>query len=198
MPCGVVLRELLKQHEDVASIILHDESREHERAISIDEIDPRDAPIQSGEGVFWNFFPWIDGGAFEVSTDAFTTFRVIRAMLDKKHMLTRNQELLTRHKSLVAIYIERNFDLFFNRYNSMLVQSGSYVTKRQSIKLLGEILLDRANYSIMTQYVESGEHLKICMTLLKDDRKMVQYEGFHVFKVCLAHSRASSGHCLTL
>ncbi|KAL8926381.1 MAG: hypothetical protein Q9208_002924 [Pyrenodesmia sp. 3 TL-2023] len=175
MPCGVVLRELLKQHEDVASIILHEESREHERAISIDEIDPRDAPIQSGEGVFWKFFPWIDGGAFEVSTDAFTTFR----------------ELLTRHKSLVAIYIERNFDLFFNRYNSMLVQSGSYVTKRQSIKLLGEILLDRANYSIMTQYVESGEHLKICMTLLKDDRKMVQYEGFHVFKVFVANPNKS-------
>lgn len=86
---------------------------------------------------------------------------------------------------LVAIYLEKNFDLFFSRYNSVLVQSSSYVTKRQSIKLLGEILLDRANYSIMTQYVESGEHLKICMTLLKDDRKMVQYEGFHVFKVSL-------------
>ncbi|KAI4094408.1 MAG: hypothetical protein LQ348_001637 [Seirophora lacunosa] len=175
MPCGVVLRELLKQHEDVASIILHDESREKERAISIDEIDPSHGPLQSGDGVFWNFFPWIDGGAFEVSTDAFTTFR----------------ELLTRHKALVAIYLERNFELFFSRYNSVLVQSNSYVTKRQSIKLLGETLLDRANYSIMTQYVESGEHLKICMTLLKDDRKMVQYEGFHVFKVFVANPHKS-------
>ncbi|KAI4290649.1 MAG: hypothetical protein L6R35_000083 [Caloplaca aegaea] len=175
MPCGVVLRELLKQHEDVAAIILHDESREKERAISVDEIDPAQGPLQSGDGVFWKFFPWIDGGAFEVSTDAFTTFR----------------ELLTRHKALVAIYLERNFDLFFSRYNSILVQSSSYVTKRQSIKLLGEILLDRANYSIMTQYVESGEHLKICMTLLKDDRKMVQYEGFHVFKVFVANPHKS-------
>ncbi|KAI4208504.1 MAG: hypothetical protein LQ346_000014 [Caloplaca aetnensis] len=191
MPCGVVLRELLKQHEDVASIILHDESRENQRAISIDDIEPRDGPVQSGVGVFWNFFPWIDGGAFEVSTDAFTTFRVIRAMWETTQTLTRNQELLTRHKALVAIYIEKNFELFFNRYNSMLVQSASYVTKRQSIKLLGEILLDRANYSIMTQYVESGEHLKICMTLLKDDRKMVQYEGFHVFKVFVANPNKS-------
>lgn len=175
MPCGVVLRELLKQHEDVASIILHDESRENERATSIDEIDPREAPAQSGDGVFWKFFPWIDGGAFEVSTDAFTTFR----------------ELLTRHKQLVAVYLENNYDLFFDRYNVHLVQSSSYVTKRQSIKLLGEILLDRANYSIMTRYVESGEHLKICMTLLKDDRKMVQYEGFHVFKVFVANPNKS-------
>jgi hypothetical protein len=64
------------------------------------------------------------------------------------------------------------------------MQSDSYVTKRQSIKLLGEILLDRTNYNVMTEYVDSGDHLKTCMTLLRDDRKMVQYEGFHVFKVC--------------
>lgn len=65
----------------------------------------------------------------------------------------------------------------------MLVQSESYVTKRQSIKLLGEILLDRANYNVMTAYVDSGENLKIIMKLLRDDRKMINYEGFHVFKV---------------
>jgi hypothetical protein len=44
-------------------------------------------------------------------------------------------------------------------------------------------LLDRANYNVMTQYVDSGEHLKIIMKLLRDDRKMINYEGFHVFKV---------------
>jgi len=65
----------------------------------------------------------------------------------------------------------------------MLIGSESYVTKRQSIKLLGEILLDRANYSVMTSYVDSGEHLKTIMKLLRDDRKMINYEGFHVFKV---------------
>jgi hypothetical protein len=70
----------------------------------------------------------------------------------------------------------------------MLIQSESYVTKRQSIKLLGEILLDRANYNVMTQYVDSGEHLKIIMKLLRDDRKMINYEGFHVFKVRLIMS----------
>jgi len=84
---------------------------------------------------------------------------------------------------VVAHYLDINFDLFFQKYNNILIQSSSYVTKRQSIKLLGEILLDRANYSVMTEYVARGEHLKLCMNLLKDDRKMVQYEGFHVFKV---------------
>jgi calcium binding protein 39 len=65
----------------------------------------------------------------------------------------------------------------------MLIQSDNYVTKRQSIKLLGELLLDRANYSVMTKYVDSSEHLKLCMKLLLDDRRMINYEGFHVFKV---------------
>lgn len=40
----------------------------------------------------------------------------------------------------------------------------------------------------MTAYVDSGDHLKACMNLLRDDRKMVQYEGFHVFKVCLPNT----------
>lgn len=93
------------------------------------------------------------------------------------------QDILTRHKSLMTSYLATNFELFFARFNNILIHSDSYVTKRQSIKLLGEILLDRANYNVMMAYVESGDNLKLCMKLLRDDRKMVQYEGFHVFKV---------------
>jgi len=93
------------------------------------------------------------------------------------------QEILTKHKTIVSKYLSVNFDLFFERYHTTLIGSSSYVTKRQSIKLLGEILLDRANYRVMTEYVDRGTHLKLCMNLLRDPRKMVQYEGFHVFKV---------------
>lgn len=101
------------------------------------------------------------------------------------------QEILTRHKPIVAQYLQMNFERFFDKYNNVLVKSESYVTKRQSIKLLGEILLDRANYNVMTAYVDRGEHLKICMNLLRDERKMVQYEGFHVFKVFVANPHKS-------
>ena len=87
-----------------------------------------------------------------------------------------------------------NFDLFFKRYNAILIESSSYVTKRQSIKLLGEILLDRANYNVMTAYVDRGDHLKLCMNLLRDDRKMVQYEGFHVFKVHTLYVKRFNPH----
>ncbi|CEL07492.1 Putative Conidiophore development protein hymA [Aspergillus calidoustus] len=168
MPCGTILREALK-FDVIAAIILYDQSKEGEPAIRLTEVQP--ATPQHGTGIFWRFFHWIDRGSFELSADAFTTFR----------------EILTRHKSLVTGYLSTNFDYFFAQFNTFLVQSDSYVTKRQSIKLLGEILLDRANYSVMMRYVESGDNLKLCMKLLRDDRKMVQYEGFHVFKVFVAN-----------
>ncbi|CAG8179908.1 unnamed protein product [Penicillium salamii] len=172
MPCGVILREALKS-DVITAIVLYDQSREGESAIRLPDVKPN-LP-QSGEGVFWQFFDWIDKSNFEVSADAFTTFR----------------EIVTRHKSLVTSYLATNFDLFFGRFNNILVHSDSYVTKRQSIKLLGEILLDRANYNVMMAYVESGDNLKLCMKLLRDDRKMVQYEGFHVFKVFVANPTKS-------
>ena len=99
---------------------------------------------------------------------------------------------MTKHKPLTSQYLTTNYDLFFGSYfNPTLLLSTSYVTKRQSIKLLGELLLDRANYVVMTTYVASGENLKLTMNLLKDDRKMVQYEAFHVFKVFVANPNKS-------
>ncbi|BCR93663.1 Mo25 family protein [Aspergillus luchuensis] len=172
MPCGTILREALK-FDVIAAIILYDQSEEGEPAIRLTEVQP--GVPQEGNGIFWRFFYWIDRGSFELSADSFTTFR----------------EILTRHKSIVTGYLATNFDLFFSRFNEVLVQSSSYVTKRQSIKLLGEILLDRTNYNVMMAYVESGENLKLCMKLLRDDRKMVQYEGFHVFKVFVANPNKS-------
>lgn len=93
-----------------------------------------------------------------------------------------HQDLLTRHKSVVAQFLQTNYDNFFAKYNDLL-KSSNYVAKRQSIKLLGEILLDRANYTIMTMYVDSADHLKLTMNLLRDKSRNVQYEAFHVFKV---------------
>lgn len=71
---------------------------------------------------------------------------------------------------------------FFNMYNT-LIMSDNYVTKRQSLKLLGEILLDRANYSIMTRYIASEANLKLMMNFLRDRSRNIQFEAFHVFKV---------------
>lgn len=173
MPCGTILRQAL-QHDTVAAVMLYDESQRGEKAVSLNTVDV--SRPQSGKGVFWRFFEWINKSSFEVSADAFTTFR----------------DLLTKHKPLTSQYLTTNYNMFFYTYfNTTLLMSPSYVTKRQSIKLLGELLLDRANYVVMTTYVASGDNLKLTMNLLKDDRKMVQYEAFHVFKVFVANPNKS-------
>lgn len=57
------------------------------------------------------------------------------------------QELLTRHKILCADFLEVNYNKVFNHYQRLL-NSENYVTRRQSLKLLGELLLDRHNFTV--------------------------------------------------
>jgi hypothetical protein len=52
------------------------------------------------------------------------------------------QEVLTRHKGCSAAFLERRFEDVFAKYRELLL-SPNYVTRRQSLKLLGELLLDR-------------------------------------------------------
>jgi calcium binding protein 39 len=55
---------------------------------------------------FWKFFEYVDVSTFDVASDAFATFK----------------DLLSRHKSLVAGFLERNFDVvcFCNLCSSFL------------------------------------------------------------------------------
>jgi hypothetical protein len=73
-----------------------------------------------------------------------------------------------------------------------LILSQNYVTKRQSLKLLGEILLDRANYAIMTRFIADEANLKTMMNFLRDKSRNIQFEAFHVFKVSFDSSRTMS------
>ena len=52
--------------------------------------------------------------------------------------------------------------------------SDNYVTKRQSLKLLGELLLDRTNFAIMTRYIACVGNLKMVMVLLRDRSSSIQ------------------------
>ena len=73
MPCGAILRESLR-YDVIAAIVLYDQSEPGELAVRLTTLEP--GPPQNGTGVFWKFFEWIDRGSFEVSADAFATFRV--------------------------------------------------------------------------------------------------------------------------
>lgn len=119
---------------------------------------------------FWKLFAYVELPTFDVASDAFATFR----------------DLLTRHKAIVAEFLDTNFDTFFEKYTDLL-KSNNYVTKRQSLKLLGELLLDRSNFDVMTKYIASAENLKLMMNLLRDKSRNIQFEAFHVFKVFVAN-----------
>ncbi len=60
-------------------------------------------------------------------------------------------------------------------------------------KLLGELLLDRTNFNIMTRYISSVDNLKLMMNLLRDESRSIQFEAFHVFKVFVANPNKAKG-----
>lgn len=66
-----------------------------------------------------------------------------------------SQELLTRHKILCAEFLEINYDKVFSHYQRLL-NSENYVTRRQSLKLLGELLLDRHNFTVSNKMFLTG------------------------------------------
>ncbi|PFH48065.1 hypothetical protein AMATHDRAFT_66277 [Amanita thiersii Skay4041] len=121
---------------------------------------------------FYKFPHYIETTTFGISCDAFANLK----------------ETLTRHKPMVAEYLDRNYDRFFASFTTLIL-SNNYVTKRQSLKLLGEILLDRANFNVMTRYIANEANLKMMMNLLRDKSKNIQFEAFHVFKVFVANPK---------
>lgn len=119
---------------------------------------------------FYKFFQYVELSTFDIASDAFLTFR----------------DLLTKHKPLCATFLESNYDRFFDNYQNLL-KSENYVTRRQSLKLLGELLLDRYNFTVMTKYISNPDNLKAMMIMLKDKSRNIQFEAFHVFKVFVAN-----------
>uniref|UniRef100_A0A3Q1GGQ6 Calcium binding protein 39-like n=1 Tax=Acanthochromis polyacanthus TaxID=80966 RepID=A0A3Q1GGQ6_9TELE len=109
---------------------------------------------------FHSFFNYVEMSTFDIASDAFATFK----------------DLLTRHKVLVAEYLEQNYDAQ-NIHNVYFI----------SLQLLGELLLDRHNFTVMTRYISKPENLKLMMNLLRDKSPNIQFEAFHVFKVFVAN-----------
>jgi calcium binding protein 39 len=144
--CGTILREAF-HHEDLVRLVLssHD---------------------------FWLLFDCVSADAFDVASDAITTFR----MLLRQYPAATNEFLLS------------HYDEFFARYSTLLT-SPNYVTMRQSVKLLAEILLDRTHYTVMTQYIDSVDNLKTVMNLLLQESVNIRYEAFHVFKIFVANPK---------
>eukprot|EP00037_Helgoeca_nana_P014637 m.136717 g.136717 ORF g.136717 m.136717 type:complete len:332 (+) comp22643_c0_seq1:298-1293(+) len=130
--------------------------------------------LTENETLFYKFFIYVQNQQFDIAADAFTSFK----------------DLLTSHKILIANFLEKNYEPVMERYGELL-KSENYVTRRQSLKLLGELLLDRANFTIMSRYIGDPENLKCMMDMLRDKSKNIQFEAFHVFKVFVANPSKS-------
>jgi len=121
---------------------------------------------------FYKLCEYVESPFFDVASDAFASLK----------------DLLTRHKPRIARFLDDQYAEFFSHFHTLL-RSGNYVTKRQSLKLLGELLLDRSNFAIMTKYISSADNLKTVMILLRDKSSSIQFEAFHVFKIFVANPK---------
>lgn len=120
---------------------------------------------------FYKLFKYVEVSTFDIASDAFSTFK----------------DLLTRHKMLCAEFLEANYDKVFIEHYQELLVSDNYVTQRQALKLLGELLLDRHNFTTMTRYISNPDNLKLMMNMLRSKSRNIQFEAFHVFKVFVAN-----------
>ncbi|KAF8401607.1 hypothetical protein HHK36_012553 [Tetracentron sinense] len=96
------------------------------------------------------FFKYVELPNFDVASDAFATFK----------------DLLTKHETAVSEFLTAHYEEFFELYEKLLT-SANYVTRRQSLKLLSEFLLEAPNSHIMKRYILEVRYLKVMMTLLK-------------------------------
>ncbi|KVH96720.1 Armadillo-like helical [Cynara cardunculus var. scolymus] len=104
------------------------------------------------------FFNFIQLPNFDIAADAAATFK------RRYGSCALCKELMTRHKSTVAEFLSKNYD--WVEYNSKLLESPNYITRRQAIK---ESIADQA--------------------LTLESSKSIQIEAFHVFKLFAANQR---------
>merc|ERR1712187_147722 len=141
-----------------------DEEKKNDTDASSDEMEERQ--------VVDELFVMVQKPAFDIASDAYKTLQL----------------LLTRNQKLVPKYLETNYDKFFGQFNK-LIQSDNYVTQRQFLNLLSELLLEKTNFNLMIAYIAQKENLKIAMTLLKNESNAISHEAFHIFKVFVANPK---------
>ena len=108
-----------------------------------------------------------DNVQFDIIVDAFNTIREILTCADKV---------------LVSNFLSETCDEF-NVYFDTFILSKNYVIRRLSLKLLGELLLDKSNVDFTVSYVANKANLINVMKLLIDPSTAIQFESFHVLKV---------------
>uniref|UniRef100_A0A1I7ZMG8 DUF2013 domain-containing protein n=1 Tax=Steinernema glaseri TaxID=37863 RepID=A0A1I7ZMG8_9BILA len=123
---------------------------------------------------FYNFFDYMELEGFAVQSDAAKTFK----------------RLLQSHKQLTANYLMDNYTPFFKSY-AKLVQSENYVTRRQSMEFLSELLAESLNQEVTDKYIESAENLKLILHVMQDRSHIIEFEAFNVLKMFVTNPNKS-------
>lgn len=125
-----------------------------------------------GRPSFWALLDtYIHQLGFDVATDAFSTL----------------VEIVTGpHEDLTASFLLEHFDTFFRKFEAALL-SENYMTRRRSLKLLGDLLLRKGNAYVLRRFIEDKHYLRVIMLLLRDNSSNIQFEAFHIFKLFVAN-----------
>lgn len=145
----------------VAGVILRD-CMKHEPLVKIVLRSP----------AFWTLFDTVSKAPFEIATDAFSTVT----------------DALTLHPQIGGDFLSHNQVKFVDKMN-LLMKSESYVTKRQSLKLMAQLIRQRSNYNFMTAYVNDVNNLRLVMTLMRNKSQNIKFEAFQIFKIFVANPK---------
>jgi len=157
---GTVLRASLKHRIVAQRLLNHYDGQPHTEQ-------------QFRASLFKKFLRYVGLVDFEVASDAFTTFRA----------------MLMNHPTVAADFMETHFDEFFLQYGLLLKSGHSYVTRRQSLKILVELLLMRPNFKVMSRFVQSTQHLRTVMQVMREPSAHIRLEAFHLFKLFVGNPK---------
>lgn len=178
LPLGAdaALVDYLRSHPRISQLLLEGSGR-HEVFMHCSQMlractrYPQMVTALINEGAFGRLIELACHPSFDISSEAFSSLR----------------ELLLAQKEVSAMYLKFNFDSFFAQYHTLFQPARDYVSRRQALRLLGDVLLDRAFVEVMLAYVENEQFLQIHMNLLRDSSKTIQVDAFHVFKIFVAN-----------
>ncbi|ETO08447.1 hypothetical protein RFI_28939 [Reticulomyxa filosa] len=94
--------------------------------------------------------------------------------------------LFTKHRDHGKRYMEEHFVEMVKYFNGSIM-SENYVNQGKFLKLFGDILLARSNHKIRMLYLQDRNNLRIIMTLLKNNSRLISFEAFQIFKIFVAN-----------
>lgn len=124
---------------------------------------------------FYNFFDLVQADTFETASDAFATLTIC----------------LSKHPKLVSGFLLENFERFIVDQWNKLLMLRSYVTKRQALKCLRDILTARTNFKVMMKYVNHMQCFKVMTALLCGRKAATRLDAYHIFKIFILNPRKS-------